>query len=125
MSKTQICTNVKYAFLNEVDTINATNVVLNTGCSFKVLDINNALFKQQSADSDMGTIITQTLTGNGETDKETIGKLSNIPLVFLLRFSDETTASWGTLDNPVQLLNSILQGNYVDLEFYRKSTSYI
>ena len=125
-ARIHVCRKVEYIYVQKVESIDGSSIVLKSGQSFSEIKVRNAALSEKMQQSKAGDNVNQTLDFVNQFTDNVVTDFMNKALIFRLQFSDGTTIIWGSLDNPVQTSNinkeisagkTIFFRKYVNAEF--------
>lgn len=121
--KKRIKYKIRYAAINDIESITANTINMKAGKSLSSLSIYNSSLKQVLKPSDNGDYAEQTLSLKDLIDTAVINALRD-PHIFELTLFDDTVFIWGSLDNPVVCINSTVTDGEPEMILIRKNPDF-
>ena len=119
-ARIHVCRKVEYIYVQKVESIDGSSIVLKSGQSFSEIKVRNAALSEKMQQSKAGDNVNQTLDFVNQFTDNVVTDFMNKALIFRLQFSDGTTIIWGSLDNPVQTSNINKEISAGKTSFFRK-----
>jgi len=119
-AKTYLCSKVKIAFFEDVESLTNSDIILQDGKQFLTLEGDDLLFKEQYVNAD-NDYVNQTLSLKKFTDVDMLNKLFYRRLLVKLYFTGGGVMVWGSLTKFVRMASSDTTTNESAISFNRKT----
>jgi len=123
-SKVLTCSNVDYAFIEDVESISTSAVVLKPGVLWKRLYSPNAALSETSGFESSGLTVNQRLSLTALISSADRSSLANGKLIMRLALSTGETIFWGTHELPVRYDSGNVAEGESRFLFGRKTTAF-
>lgn len=119
MAKT-ICTNIKFQYAYNFQSISGNNYSFKAGFDWIKLPTTDAEMQSASKNVSAGTYISKSLALKAFADDININDLADLPLIFRLTIEDESSELLGTLQYPAKMKSFNEKNDFAEISFLQE-----